>query len=79
MSIEEYNQIKPGMTTEEVRKIVGGSGEEVSRRSISEGLQEYKYRFSGEKKGSATLTYEVRIVGFTPYWSLVEKEEDNLK
>lgn len=81
MNIEEYEKIETGMTMTEVEDIVGSRNnikcEQLSRiEDISSTI--YTYKYFGEKKGYATITYELDI------WSnkgmqVISKENFNLK
>ncbi len=81
MNIEEYEKIAIGMTMTEVEDIVGDRNhikcEQLDRiEDVSSTI--YTYKYFGEKKGYATITYELDI------WSnkgmqVISKEIFNLK
>ena len=81
INMEEYEKIQTGMTMTEVEDIVGTRNnikcEQINRfEDISSTV--YIYKYYGEKKGYATITYELDI------WSnkgmqVISKENFNLK
>lgn len=64
ISIEEYQSIKNGMTMTEVSKIINPENfdnilsEQISRIEDITGSVIYKYKYIGEHKGYAIITYE---------------------
>ncbi len=80
ISKEEYEQIYIGMNKDKVDKIVGGGGEQFKEDELKSGTPVYVYKYKGERKGSATLSFIiVNTGGFSGYFKLIEKTEDNLK
>ena len=66
ITMEEYNQIEVGMTYEEVQKIVGGDGENISSADFGIGdgplMEIYTWDSAEDGYGSATIMVEDGIV-----------------
>lgn len=87
ISKEEYESIKSGMTMTQVSQIINSENmnnvvsEQISRIEEKSGTTVYKYKYTGEHKGYAIVTYEYT---FDDLWSgsgmkVILKEQFNLK
>lgn len=86
ISIEEFDEIQIGMTMTEVCKIINNENMNNVKSQQLEKIEDitgtlYKYRYEGEKKGYAIITYELST---TDLWSgngikVITKEKFNLK
>lgn len=87
ISKAEYESIKNGMTMTEVSQIINPENinnvleEQISRIEEKSGTVIYKYKYKGEHKGYAVITYEYT---FSDLWlgngmKVILKEEFDLK
>ncbi|MEQ2441707.1 hypothetical protein [Solibaculum intestinale] len=57
ISLEEYEKIDTGMSISQVKKIVGGNGEQIGETKDGQ-VYTYTYKYQGEKSGYAIIVYK---------------------